>query len=237
MWLPAIDLKNGQSVCLYQGDFNQKTVIADDPLKQAQAIETSGIAWLHLVDLDGAKAGNPGNLNVIKQIVTKTSLNVELGGGIRTMQQIQQYLNLGITRIIIGSAALDNPELVKRAVVKFGADKIVVGVDGKNDQVAINGWLDSRDMTMSALIEQMQDVGVNKFIVTDISRDGTMQGPNIKLLEQLQAKFKTSTIIASGGIRDVQDLQDLKKHQINSAVIGKALAERRLTLEQLKAVM
>lgn len=236
MWIPAIDLSNGQSVRLYKGDFDQKTLINADPLTQAQTIEAAGLTTLHLVDLDGAKAGNPENLQVIKSLVANTNLTIEVGGGIRTIERIQHYLQLGIRRVIIGSAAVTNPELVKDAVQKFGTDKIVVGVDGRNEMVATQGWLDTATVSMSDLIKQMIGFGARTFIVTDIDRDGTMQGPNVDLLVKLQNEFQTADIIASGGIRNIDDLKNLKDNGIDSAVIGKALAAGGMTLEQLKAV-
>lgn len=236
MWFPAIDLNQGQSVRLYQGDFQQKTVVATDPLQQAQKIAAAGLRGLHLVDLDGAKNGSPQNQAVIQQIVTATNLQVEVGGGIRTLQQIQEYLALGVSRVIIGSAAVKDPQLVAQAVKQFGANRIVVGVDGKNGLVATNGWLAVEKISMADLIEQMQGIGISNFIVTDIARDGTMKGPNVELLGQLQKRFSAVTIIASGGIRNVADLNDLQQHQINTAVIGKALANGSITLEQLRMV-
>lgn len=236
MWIPAIDLSNGQSVRLYQGDFDQKTLINADPLTQAQAIEQAGLTALHLVDLDGAKAGNPQNLAVIKQLVAQTNLAIELGGGIRSLEQIRQFLELGISRVIIGSAAIKQPEMVQQAVAEFGAAKVVVGVDGRHEMVATHGWLDTATVSMAELIDQMVGYGVRHFIVTDIDRDGTMQGPNVALLVKLQQQFSDAEIIASGGIRSIADLQDLRTHGIQSAVIGKALAAGGMTLAELKAV-
>lgn len=236
MWIPAIDLSNGQSVRLYQGDFDQKTLINADPLTQAQAIEQAGLTALHLVDLDGAKAGNPQNLAVIKQLVAQTNLAIELGGGIRSLEQIRQFLELGISRVIIGSAAIKQPEMVQQAVAEFGAAKVVVGVDGRHEMVATHGWLDTAKVSMAELIDQMVGYGVRHFIVTDIDRDGTMQGPNVALLVKLQQQFSDAEIIASGGIRSIADLQDLRTHGIQSAVIGKALAAGGMTLAELKAV-
>lgn len=236
MWIPAIDLSNGQSVRLYQGDFDQKTLINADPLTQAQAIEQAGLTALHLVDLDGAKAGNPQNLAVIKQLVAQTNLAIELGGGIRSLEQIRQFLELGISRVIIGSTAIKQPEMVQQAVAEFGAAKVVVGVDGRHEMVATHGWLDTAIVSMAELIDQMVGYGVRHFIVTDIDRDGTMQGPNVALLVKLQQQFSDAEIIASGGIRSIADLQDLRTHGIQSAVIGKALAAGGMTLAELKAV-
>lgn len=236
MWIPAIDLVKGQSVRLYQGDFEQKSVINSDPLAQAQAIEASGLNRLHLVDLDGAKVGKPQNIAVIRQIVTQTKLKVEVGGGIRTFRQVVEYLSLGVDRVIIGSAALSNPDVVRRAIAKYGSVRILVGVDGRDEMVAVKGWQEDAKVSMEQLIAQMAELGVQTFIVTDIGRDGTMLGPNIDLLVKLKQRFPKLELIASGGIRDSADLQHLKEENIDGAIIGKALANGSLTLAQLEAV-
>ncbi|MGO2917380.1 MAG: HisA/HisF-related TIM barrel protein, partial [Leuconostoc falkenbergense] len=189
MIFPAIDLRNGQSVRLYQGDYNKETVINSDPISQAQQIQAAGLTHLHLVDLDGAKSGKPINLDIITALRQNTQLFIELGGGIRSLAQIKQYLSLGINRAIIGSAALTHSELVTEAVAQFGAESIVVGVDGRQEQVATDGWLTASSTTFSEIIQAMQAVGVINFIVTDIERDGTLSGPNIALLSRLQQKF------------------------------------------------
>lgn len=236
MWIPAIDLSAGQSVRLYQGDFDQKTLINRNPLDQAMAIQQAGLTRLHLVDLDGAKAGNPQNLSAIKQLVEKTNLLIELGGGIRTAEQIKRYLELGIDRVIIGSAAVNDPGLVSDSIRQYGSDKIVIGVDGKEGIVATQGWLDTETISVAELIERMIKLGAQYFIVTDISRDGTMQGPNVEQLVELKARYPSIELIASGGIRNITDLQTLLASGISSAVIGKALSNGGLALEQLKKV-
>ncbi|GMA70361.1 1-(5-phosphoribosyl)-5-[(5-phosphoribosylamino) methylideneamino] imidazole-4-carboxamide isomerase [Leuconostoc litchii] len=190
MIFPAIDLLHGQSVRLYQGDYQKETTINPDPLNQAQQIEKIGLKHLHLVDLDGAKAGEPINLSVIQSLREKTELFIELGGGIRTIEQVDQYIKMGINRVIIGSAALTHPELVQTAVKNYGSDKIVVGVDGRNEKVATQGWLENSDTNFDDVIEAMLSVGVINFVVTDIARDGTLSGPNVELLSRLQKNFK-----------------------------------------------
>lgn len=237
MIFPAIDLRNGQSVRLYQGDYNQETVINSDPITQAQQIQATGLTHLHLVDLDGAKSGRPINLDIITALRQNTTLFIELGGGIRSLAQIQQYLSLGINRVIIGSAALTHPELVTEAVARFGAESIAVGVDGRQEQVATDGWLTASSTTFSEIIQAMQAVGVMNFIVTDIERDGTLGGPNIALLSRLQQKFPETNIIASGGISTIKDIEDLQTSGIKDIIVGRALYDGNVTLPALKEVM
>lgn len=234
--IPAIDLKNQQSVRLYQGDFKQTTVISESPLKQALAINQAGLANLHLVDLDGAKSGRPVNRAIIEQICAQTDLKVEVGGGIRSLSQINTYLTSGVNRVILGSAALNDPKLVQQAIEQFGADQIVVGIDGKNGRVAVSGWLEQSSVEMSELMTSMVAFGVKTFIVTDISRDGTMAGPNTTQLSELQSQFPSATVVASGGIRNVPDLKQLEQAGIKAAIIGKAMATGDLSLRVLAEV-
>jgi phosphoribosylformimino-5-aminoimidazole carboxamide ribotide isomerase len=234
--IPAIDLRNQQSVRLYQGDFDQTTLIAQDPLKQAKQIEAAGLKRLHLVDLDGAKSGRPVNRELIKQICAETSLKVEVGGGIRTLAQINGYLTSGVSRVILGSAALTDPKLVQEAVNQFGNDQVVVGIDGKDGKVAISGWLEESDVSMNTLMTSMVAVGVVNFVVTDITKDGTLSGPNVDLLGKLQKAFPTTEVIASGGVTTVADLEKLADAGIKSAIVGRAMATGDLPLRTLAEV-
>lgn len=230
---PAIDLLQGQSVRLYQGDYAKVTPVALDPVAQAQKIQLAGLKRLHLVDLDGAKAGRPMNQALVELIAQTTDLELEIGGGIRDLVTIQNYLAAGLKRVILGSIALKDPQLVKVALTEFGADQIVIGIDGKDGQVATEGWLDHSQVPMAQLIEAMIAMGAKRFIVTDIARDGAMMGPNLDLLNALQTRFETSTIVASGGIRNYQDLVALNEQALTNAIIGKALVTGDLTLAQL----
>ena len=236
MIFPAIDLKAGQSVRLYQGDYAQTTLINADPVVQAQQINAAGLQQLHLVDLDGAKSGQPENLATVTAIRQAFDGVLELGGGIRSYDLAQRYLELGVDRLILGSAALTDPALVRRLLQDFGGDRIVIGVDGQNGQVAINGWLEQSQTKMSTLIAQMMMSGAKNFIVTDVARDGTMQGPNLDLLAQLHAKLPAANLVASGGIRDLADVQALQALGIRDAIIGKALYEGTVTLDELAGV-
>ena len=234
--IPAIDLRTQQSVRLYQGDFDQTTLIDQDPVKQAKQIEAAGLKRLHLVDLDGAKSGRPVNRDLIKQICAETNLKVEVGGGIRTLAQINSYLTSGVSRVILGSVALTDPKLVQTAVNQFGNDQVVVGIDGQDGKVAIAGWLEKSDVSMSSLMTSMVAVGIVNFIVTDITKDGTLSGPNVTLLAKLQRDFPTTEVIASGGVTTVDDLKRLADAGIKSAIVGRAMATGDLPLNTLAEV-
>lgn len=236
MIFPAIDLKNGQSVRLYQGDYQQETIINPDSLAQVAQIQAAGLSHLHLVDLDGAKAGQPINLAIIKKIRAASSLFIELGGGIRTLSQVAQYLDLGINRIILGSSALTKPELVAQCLQEYGPEKIVIGVDGRKGRVETDGWLEKSNQSFSQVVQAMQVLGAKHFIVTDISRDGTLTGPNLSFLQALQQEFPTSNIIASGGVANRQDLINLKNIGIQDVIVGRALYDGQLHLTDLKEV-
>ena len=236
MIFPAIDLQAGNSVRLYQGDFAKETLIATNPAKQAEQINAAGVHALHLVDLDGAKVGKPQNLAVIKQIRTVFTGLIEVGGGIRSQKTIEQYLALGIDRLILGSIALKDPDFTRQMLAKFGPEKIVIGVDGKDGKVASDGWLQQSEVTMAALIEQMQQAGAKHFIVTDVAKDGTMSGANQALLTTLQEKFPQANIIASGGIRNLDDILNLQAAGIKAAIAGKSLYEGSLTLAEIAGV-
>lgn len=236
MIFPAIDLKSGQSVRLYQGDFQRVTPVNNDPVAQARQIQAAGLTQLHLVDLDGAKTGENPNLTVVTKIRAAFQGMIELGGGIRTLQQAQTYYDLGIDRLIVGSAALEQPALVTEMIQKFGPEKVVVGIDGRRGKVATAGWLSQSNVSMQQLMTQMVAKGVQLFVVTDVSRDGTLQGPNVEQLTQLQAEFPAVTVIASGGIRNLADVQALQAAGLSDVIVGKALAAGKVSLQELAEV-
>lgn len=236
MIIPAIDMQNGKSVRLYQGDFNAETLINESPLQQAHQYQAAGIRVIHLVDLDGAKAGHPVNQAIVKEIANQFSGQVEIGGGIRTAEDVKTYLDLGVDRVILGSIALKDPQLTKQLLNEYGGEKIVIGVDGQNGQVATEGWLDQSQVAMVDLIEPMVAAGAKHFIVTDVSRDGAMQGPNVDLLADLQAKFPQADIIASGGIRDFNDIKELQQHGVQDSVVGRSLYEGTISLTEIAEV-
>lgn len=234
--LPAIDLHAGQSVRLYQGDFEQATLINADPVAQARQINAAGLHQLHLVDLDGAKAGQPQNLATVMAIRAAFDGLIEVGGGIRTYEQARQYLQLGIDRLILGSIALTQPALVQQLLATYGPEKIVVGIDGSDGRVAINGWLDQSQTKMSHLIAAMSRAGARHFIVTDVAKDGTLQGPSLGLYAQLKAQLPQVNLIASGGVRDLADVQALQALGLPDVIVGKALAAKTISLTELAGV-
>ena len=233
MIFPAIDLQDGRSVRLYKGDFAQETVINPDPVGQAKQYEDAKVGALHLVDLDGAKAGKPVNVDIVKAVRKAFTGILEIGGGIRDKAAVDLYLGLGVDRVILGSVALKNPELTKQVIAEYGAERIVIGVDGKNGKVAAEGWLDQSDVPMTDLIGAMVKGGAKYFIVTDVDRDGTMQGANEDLLGNLQKEFPTARIVASGGVRNLEDIKSLEAKGVMDSIVGKALYEGTITLEEI----
>ncbi|WP_251423375.1 1-(5-phosphoribosyl)-5-[(5-phosphoribosylamino)methylideneamino]imidazole-4-carboxamide isomerase [Veillonella agrestimuris] len=233
MIFPAIDLQEGRSVRLYKGDFKQETVINPDPVAQARDYEAAGVGSLHLVDLDGAKAGKPINVDIVRQVRSVFSGILEVGGGIRDQEAVDLYLGLGVDRVILGSVALKHPVLTKKVIATYGAERIVIGVDGKDGKVAAEGWIDQSDVPMTELIAAMVDGGAKYFIVTDVDRDGTMQGANESLLVQLQETFPQARIIASGGVRHMEDIKSLANSGVKDSIVGKALYEGTITLEEI----
>ncbi|NLS37823.1 1-(5-phosphoribosyl)-5-[(5-phosphoribosylamino)methylideneamino]imidazole-4-carboxamide isomerase [Fructobacillus tropaeoli] len=234
MIFPAIDLLGGESVRLYQGDYQKKMVVEKDPLTQLQAIESAGLRQVHLVDLDGAKKGLSVNADLIRRLRENSDIFLELGGGIRTLQQIDDYLQLGINRVILGSIAVTNPELVQEAVTRFGPEKIVVGVDGQDGQVKTAGWTEASQQSFAEVVSAMTALGVTNFIVTDISRDGTLSGPNVALLKQLQQDFPASRFVVSGGVSTLADIATLQESGLVDMIVGRALYDGDLTLADLK---
>lgn len=227
---PAIDIIGGKLVRLYKGDFSTAQQVADDALETAQQFVQAGAQWIHMVDLDGSLEKKPVNAKTFTDVASKTSLKVEIGGGIRTMQDIDFYVNNGISRIILGSVALKNPELVKEAVKEFG-NIIAVGIDAKNGFAATEGWTESSDVYFTELAKRMEDVGVKTIIYTDISKDGTLSGPNIEQLIEIN-KAVSCDITASGGITDINDIIALKNENLYGAICGKSIYNGTLKLSE-----
>ena len=231
--VPAIDIKDGNCVRLFKGDFSTAEKVAADYMETAKGFEKAGASWIHMVDLDGAKEGRPVNTQIYKDVAKKTSLKVEVGGGIRNIDTIRQYLSMGISRVIIGSAALKNPELVKEAVLNFGSEKIAVGIDSKNGMVAAEGWLESSDVHYIQLAKEMIKIGVRYFIVTDISKDGTLSGVNALQLKELsEAVGDACNIIASGGVHTIEDIIACKKLGLYGTICGKSIYKGTLDLRE-----
>lgn len=228
---PAIDLKNGQCVRLKQGKFKEVKVYSDKPWEMAQHWEQQGGTFLHLVDLDGALAGDLINAKVIQRIVESVSIPVQIGGGIRTAETIEKLLALGVARTIIGTKAVENPGFIEEAVKTFGAERIVAGVDAKDGMVATDGWEKVSSLTALELCRQMAAYGVKHVVYTDISKDGMLEGPNTAHTEFLTRQTGLD-IIASGGVSSMEDLQILSDSGIQGAIIGKALYEGRIELKR-----
>ena len=217
---PAIDLYGGKAVRLYKGDYDQMTVYSDDPVAVAKDFAAAGASRIHLVDLEGAKIGRPANLGTIRAIVETTGLFDEVGGGIRDMETVDSYLGIGVSRVILGTAAVKDPDFLKAALTKYG-EKIAVGVDLKDGYVAIKGWTETSELKAEDFFEKMQSLGVKTIICTDISRDGAMKGANRALYRELSAKFDID-LIASGGVSSMEDVTALAEMKLHGAIIGKA---------------
>lgn len=217
---PAIDLVDGKAVRLFKGDYAQMTVYNDNPLEVAQDFESNGAKHIHLVDLEGAKNGDTPNIATVEKIVKNTNLSAEIGGGIRNMETVKEYMNIGIDRVILGTAAVNNEDFLKEAVAAYG-EKIAVGVDIKDGFVAIKGWLEKSEYNAFDFCRKMQDIGVKTLICTDISKDGAMQGTNHELYRELSEKFDMQ-ITASGGVSSIEDIKKLRKLDLYGAIIGKA---------------
>ena len=233
--LPAIDIKEGQVVRLFKGDFNQKTVVNPEVIGQSKIFAQAGIDFIHVVDLDGAFDGRATNRDLIAKLKKESGLGVEVGGGIRTLEQIEDYLAVGIDRVIIGSMAVKNPDFVKAALEKFGSDKVVVGIDAKNGMVATEGWLETSNVDYISLAKAMEKIGVTLFVYTDIDRDGTLTGPNFEHYDRLVAELTTAKVIASGGIAEQSDLVKLQQIGVAGTIVGKAYYNGNISLEELKA--
>ncbi len=217
---PAIDLYEGKAVRLLKGDYNALTVYSETPVEIAKDFERQGATELHTVDLEGARDGGTPNIDIIKSFVENTSLNVEVGGGIRSMETVKAYLDAGVRRVILGTAAVTDEAFLKAAVAAYG-DKIAVGADIKDGMVAIKGWVEKSEYTTLDFFKRMEEIGVSTVICTDISKDGAMQGTNRRLYKELSQKFKVN-IIASGGVSSLEDVKALNDMKLFGAIIGKA---------------
>lgn len=219
--IPAIDLIGGQAVRLMKGDYNKVTVYSNDPTEVAKSFQDQGAQFLHIVDLDGAKEGSTANFDTIRSIVANTDLSVEVGGGIRNMETVKKYVELGVDRVIIGTAAVTDPEFLAEAVRTY-PDHIAVGIDIKDGMVAIKGWLEVSALSCFDFCQKVQALGVKTIICTDISKDGMMAGTNRELYRELSDRF-TLNIIASGGVSSMEDIEELSKMHLYGAIVGKAI--------------
>lgn len=234
---PAIDLKDGQAVRLLRGDMDEATVFSDNPAAQAKAFEDAGCAWLHLVDLNGAFAGEPVNGAAVESILDATSTPAQLGGGIRDLETISMWIDRGIARVILGTIAVENPDLV-RAAANAHPGKIAVGIDARGGKVATKGWAEETNVDATDLARSFEDDGVAAIIYTDINRDGAMQGPNIEATAAL-ARAVNIPVIASGGVSSIEDLVALKSCGValNGAISGRALYDGAIDLKEALAAL
>lgn len=228
--LPAIDIKDGNCVRLFKGDFSTVEKVADSYMDTARSFSEAGASWIHMVDLDGAKDAKPKNSEIFIDVAKNTDLKVEIGGGIRSLDMVEYYLSNGISRVIIGSAAVKNPQLVKDAVAEYG-EKIAVGIDALDEKVAVEGWLDTSEVNYIDLAKEMVAVGVKYIIYTDISKDGTLTGPSLEQLIKLNEAVDAN-IIASGGIYGINDIHDCKEAMLYGAICGKSLYKGTLDLRE-----
>ncbi|SHG36963.1 1-(5-phosphoribosyl)-5-[(5-phosphoribosylamino)methylideneamino] imidazole-4-carboxamide isomerase [Thermosyntropha lipolytica DSM 11003] len=230
---PAIDIKEGKCVRLVQGKAEEKKVYALNPAEVARDFARKGAKYLHIVDLDGAFAGRPQNQRIIREIAEAVAIPFQIGGGLRTEEDIENILSLGADRVIIGTKAVSSPDFVKRLLDRFGAEKIVLGIDARDGMVAVAGWLETATIEAVQLGIRMRDLGVKTAIVTDISRDGMLKGPNLAFIKEMAEKTGLN-IIASGGVSSLEDIRAIKALAplgVKGAVIGKALYEGRISLE------
>lgn len=227
---PAIDLKNGKCVRLYQGEFASSQVVGEDSMQTALNFVAEGAEYLHMVDLDGALNGTIKNMNSINSVLKHVKIPIQLGGGIRSLDTIEMLLKNGLNRVILGTAALSNPSLVKESVKVFG-DKIAIGIDARDGFVAVEGWKKSSKVEYIDFAKQMEDIGIKTIIFTDISRDGTLTGPNFQATNKINDAVSCN-IIASGGMKCIEDIKKLVQMNMYGAIIGKALYSGNITLSE-----
>jgi phosphoribosylformimino-5-aminoimidazole carboxamide ribotide isomerase len=231
--IPAIDLKNGEAVRLYKGDYNQKTVYSSTPENIAKEFENMGASYLHIVDLDGAKDANTANLETIKKIRNTIKIPIELGGGIRNIETVEMYLNdVGINRVILGTAAIHNPAFLKEALLKFGPEKIVVGVDILNGYVSTSGWLETSDVYYIDFLKELERMGVTTIVCTDISKDGTLTGPSFDIYQKIKENTNINFVV-SGGVKDANDIYKVNELGYYGCIVGKAYYEGKINLKEV----
>ncbi|NLP49508.1 1-(5-phosphoribosyl)-5-[(5-phosphoribosylamino)methylideneamino]imidazole-4-carboxamide isomerase [Bacillus sp. RO1] len=228
---PAIDMRGGKCVRLLQGDYSKETVYGDSPFEMAKTFVEQGAEWIHMVDLDGAKAGSPVNDRFVLQVARELPAKVQIGGGIRTAEDVARYLENGVDRVILGSAAINDPDFVKAMLAKYGA-KIAIGLDAKDGYVATEGWVETSTVKATVLGKELADAGAETFIFTDIATDGMLSGPNVDATVEL-ARVTGASVIASGGVSSVDDLLALRKYAgdgVSGSIVGKAIYTEKINL-------
>lgn len=231
--IPAIDIINGKCVRLTKGDYAQQKIYNDNPVEVAKQFEDAGITRLHMVDLDGAKAGAIVNLKVLEAVAANTKLIIDFGGGIKKINDIESVFNAGAAIATIGSLAVKHPEILEEWLMEFGADKFLIGADVLEEKIKISGWLEDGGINIFDFIGKMIGLGVTNIFCTDISKDGAMQGPSVDLYKRIIAEHPEINLIASGGVSNINDVIALKEIGCGGAIIGKAIYEGLITLEQL----
>jgi len=234
--IPAIDIIGGKCVRLTQGDYAQKKVYSDNPVDMAKAFEAAGVTRLHVVDLDGAKAGTIINLKVLESIATATQLVIDFGGGVKTINDVESIINAGAAIVTIGSLAVKQPQLLEEWLLEFGADQFLIGADVLDEKIKISGWLQDGGINVFDFIGKMISIGVINIFCTDISKDGAMEGPSTDLYQRIIADHPEVNLIASGGVTSINDLYQLKQAGCKAAIVGKAIYEQQITLQQISAI-
>ncbi len=235
--IPAIDIIDGKCVRLTKGDYAQKKVYNEDPLEVAKSFEGIGIHRLHVVDLDGAKAKHIVNHKVLEKIAGKTNLVVDFGGGLKTSDDLRIAFECGAKMVTGGSIAVKNAEEFTRWIEKYGGEKIILGADVSNEKIAVSGWQEDTDVELLPFIKSYMNKGVTQAICTDISKDGMLQGPNVALYKKILEAFPALHLIASGGVSEMKDIEELDKNGLRSVIVGKAIYEGRITMEELSRIV
>ncbi len=234
--IPAIDIINGQCVRLSEGDYTTKKVYFENPVEAAKSFEEAGLKYLHLVDLDGAKAGEVQNWDILESICQATDLQVDFSGGIKTKQQVEQAFELGAQQVAIGSLCIKDPDTVKGWLNEFGSNRIIVGADVKDEKIAIHGWQETSSISIFDFLSDFTKAGAKHFLCTDVSKDGMLQGASTKLYKLILKQFPDVKLIASGGVSSILDLEELKSIKCAAAIVGKAIYENRVSLNELVAL-
>lgn len=234
--IPAIDIIDGSCVRLTQGDYNQKKVYNENPLDVARAFESAGLQYLHLIDLDGAKAGKVTNWKVIEEITSGTKLTVDFGGGIKTDEEMSRLFDLGVAQVNIGSIAVTNPEKITAWIKTFGTEKIILSADVKDEKIAISGWQENSSIAITDFLKDYVRKGIEYVTCTDISTDGMLTGPNLDLYKKILLSFPQLNLIASGGVSNMDDLYELKQIGMDGVIVGKAIYEERIGLDELAGI-
>lgn len=231
--IPAIDVIDGKCVRLTQGDYAQKKVYSENPVEVARTFEGAGLKYLHLVDLDGAKAGKVVNWKVIDSITANTGLQVDFGGGVKTEEEMNMLFSAGVMQVNLGSIAVKDPDLVQAWIKKYGPDRVILSADVKKEKIAISGWMEDSSISITDFISDYRKRGITYVTCTDISTDGMLSGPNVQLYSKLLETFPAIRLIASGGVSGMKDLEYLKKIKVDGVIVGKAIYEEKIEIEEL----